>query len=160
MLVAHNPKTAFKRSPDKIIVEFETEADLFNACSGTYHVNANTIKGYPSGYNWAARDQAIRKLKQQSKYQETFINPSEDSKESQTTTDSSPTSHPLTELVNNEEHIQKKSIITRNRNHRSYPATGANRIPLARTRSPRVNHYQYPHIIESGGEMEEVVSLC
>jgi hypothetical protein len=58
-----NPKSAFKQSPDKIIVEFQNEADLFNACEKRYHFNDFSVKGYPIGYNWPQRDQAISKLK-------------------------------------------------------------------------------------------------
>ncbi|CAB5196260.1 unnamed protein product [Rhizophagus irregularis] len=58
-----NPKSAFKQSPDKIIVEFQNEADLFNACDKNYHFSDFNIKGYPLGYNWPQRDRAISKLK-------------------------------------------------------------------------------------------------
>ncbi|GET65916.1 hypothetical protein GLOIN_2v1820860 [Rhizophagus irregularis DAOM 181602=DAOM 197198] len=58
-----NLKSAFKQSPDKIIVEFQNEADLFNACEKRYHFNDFSVKGYPIGYNWPQRDQAISKLK-------------------------------------------------------------------------------------------------
>ncbi|CAB4402518.1 unnamed protein product [Rhizophagus irregularis] len=58
-----NPKSAFKQSPDKIIVEFQNEADLFNACEKRYHFNDFSVKDYPIGYNWPQRDQAISKLK-------------------------------------------------------------------------------------------------
>ncbi|GBC34116.1 hypothetical protein GLOIN_2v1476568 [Rhizophagus irregularis DAOM 181602=DAOM 197198] len=58
-----NPKSAFKQSPDKIIIKFQNEADLFNACEKRYHFNDFSVKGYPIGYNWPQRDQAISKLK-------------------------------------------------------------------------------------------------
>ncbi|PKY59334.1 hypothetical protein RhiirA4_481986 [Rhizophagus irregularis] len=34
-----NPKSAFKQNPNKIIVEFQSEADLFNMCDKCYHFN-------------------------------------------------------------------------------------------------------------------------
>ncbi|PKY60547.1 hypothetical protein RhiirA4_484372 [Rhizophagus irregularis] len=60
-----NPKSAFKQSPDKIIVKFQNEADLFNACEKRYHFNDFSVKGYSIGYNWPQRDKAISKLKKQ-----------------------------------------------------------------------------------------------
>ncbi|CAB5368599.1 unnamed protein product [Rhizophagus irregularis] len=58
-----NPKSAFKQSLNKIIVEFQNEVDLFNACDKNYHFSDFNIKGYPLGYNWPQRDRAISKLK-------------------------------------------------------------------------------------------------
>ncbi|PKB95764.1 DNase I-like protein [Rhizophagus irregularis] len=58
-----NPKSAFKQSPDKIIMEFQNEADLFNACDKNYHFSDFNVKGYPLGYNWPQRDRTISKLK-------------------------------------------------------------------------------------------------
>ncbi|CAB4397024.1 unnamed protein product [Rhizophagus irregularis] len=58
-----NPKSAFKQSLDKIIVEFQNEADLFNACDKNYHFSDFNIKGYPLDYNWPQRDCVISKLK-------------------------------------------------------------------------------------------------
>ncbi|RGB25913.1 hypothetical protein C1646_771103, partial [Rhizophagus diaphanus] len=58
-----NPKSAFKQSLNKMIVEFQNEANLFNACDKNYHFSDFNIKGYPLGYNWPQRDCAISKLK-------------------------------------------------------------------------------------------------
>jgi len=46
----YNPKNAFKQSDDKIIVEFEKESDLFNACEKTYYFGKYKIQGTPRGY--------------------------------------------------------------------------------------------------------------
>lgn len=49
----YGPKNAYKQSSDKIIVEFESEATLFNACEKTYNFGQYTVKGKPCNYLWA-----------------------------------------------------------------------------------------------------------
>ncbi|POG58665.1 hypothetical protein GLOIN_2v1820860 [Rhizophagus irregularis DAOM 181602=DAOM 197198] len=46
-----NLKSAFKQSPDKIIVEFQNEADLFNACEKRYHFNDFSVKDVANVHN-------------------------------------------------------------------------------------------------------------
>ncbi|POG61924.1 hypothetical protein GLOIN_2v1785965 [Rhizophagus irregularis DAOM 181602=DAOM 197198] len=122
-----NPKSAFKQRPDKIIVEFQNEADLFNACDKNYHFSDFNIKGNPLGYNWPQRERAIK----------TAANHDDDSKEK----------------VNNKPHIQGQNITLGRHTHRNqrfknnqnsknhnitkknldnipYCASGSNKIPL------------------------------
>ncbi|CAG8623627.1 1811_t:CDS:2 [Rhizophagus irregularis] len=91
-----NPKSAFKQSPDKIIVEFQNEADLFNACDKNYHFSDFNIKGYPLGYNWPQRDRAISS-------HEIAANHDDDSKEK----------------VNNKPHLQGQHITHGRHTHRN-----------------------------------------
>ncbi|GES80953.1 hypothetical protein GLOIN_2v1485434 [Rhizophagus clarus] len=46
--VAQNPKHIFWQSPDKFIIEFESEADLFNACDKMVHFQNYVIKVKPT----------------------------------------------------------------------------------------------------------------
>ena len=55
-----NPKHAFMQSTDKAIIEFETEADLFNACKRTYFFRNHTVQGSPCGYNWQKKPRFTR----------------------------------------------------------------------------------------------------
>lgn len=47
----HHPKFAFKQSDDKIIVDFDSEATLFNAYEKIYHFGNYIVKGVPRNYN-------------------------------------------------------------------------------------------------------------
>ena len=46
----HNPKNAYQQSDTKVIVEYEQEADLFNACEHAVYFNTYKIIGTPRGY--------------------------------------------------------------------------------------------------------------
>ncbi len=62
VLVAHNPMNAYKQSPTKIIVEFNKEHDLFNACRNTFNFGKHKIKGIPVDYNWVYINNRHRQL--------------------------------------------------------------------------------------------------
>ncbi|GES94145.1 hypothetical protein GLOIN_2v1485434 [Rhizophagus clarus] len=52
--VAQNSKHVYQQSPDKFILEFSSEHDLFNACAMKVHFNDYHITGSPRNYevNW------------------------------------------------------------------------------------------------------------
>src|SRR6266542_5054553 len=50
VLTMHNPKNAYQQSDTKVIVEYEQEADLFNACEHAVYFNSYKIIGTPRGY--------------------------------------------------------------------------------------------------------------
>ncbi|RIA87359.1 hypothetical protein C1645_740195 [Glomus cerebriforme] len=52
-----NLKNVYRRTDDNnIYLEFESESDLFNACSSNIFIDKLKIKGIPRGTNWTDRD--------------------------------------------------------------------------------------------------------
>ncbi len=51
VLSMHNPKNAYRQSDSKIIVEYEQEADLFNACEHAIYFSSYKVVGTPRDYS-------------------------------------------------------------------------------------------------------------
>ena len=46
----HNPKNAYRQSDSKIVVEYDQEADLFNACEHVIYFSSYKVVGTPRDY--------------------------------------------------------------------------------------------------------------
>ena len=46
VLTFYDPRNAFKTSLDKIIVEFKTEQNLFDACTNKFYTNKGQLKAF------------------------------------------------------------------------------------------------------------------
>ncbi|GES77647.1 hypothetical protein GLOIN_2v1785965 [Rhizophagus clarus] len=78
--VAQNLKHIFRQSNDKFIIEYENEADLFNACDKTMHFRDYVINGSPCNYaiNWIDCKARIAKRLPETKSQENIIKLTQD----------------------------------------------------------------------------------
>jgi len=50
VLSMHNPKNAYRQSNTKVIVEYEQEAELFNACEHAIYFSSYKVVGTPRDY--------------------------------------------------------------------------------------------------------------
>ena len=56
-----NPKNSYRQTLDKFVVEFQSEADLFNAVEKTYYFGSYVVKGSPRSYNWTSNHRKLMK---------------------------------------------------------------------------------------------------
>jgi hypothetical protein len=61
VLAIHNPMHVFRQTEDKVVVEFKTIGELFNACEKSILFDKYKIRRTPRGANWIQRDEQLHR---------------------------------------------------------------------------------------------------
>jgi hypothetical protein len=133
VLVMHNLMHTFQQTEDKVVVEFKTIGELFNACEKSILFDKYKIRRTPRGANWIQRDEQLHRKHNKIGHKRNQSIKHKDKKS---------------------DHVTDKkmiSVTSEAKANKHTSATGANKIPITNNRITQNS---------AKGETSEVTDSC